>query len=152
MAIFMVNLEICFWKWRFGRWFHFPSGKAIDDFESHLGEATEKFERNRGKFERVARCIRGGELLGDVRVWLVGCKQKESLLHPKNGGMPKCTRRRICTSTFCITQKSFDRKYQNASFEEVDRISWSILSDKYDVSEVLTLVKCDPRIFRNTFW
>ena len=29
--------------------------EAIDDFESHLGEATEKFERNRGKFERVAR-------------------------------------------------------------------------------------------------
>ena len=31
------------------------SAEAIDDFESHLGEATEKFERNRGKYERVAR-------------------------------------------------------------------------------------------------
>jgi len=36
-----------------------PGGRrqAIDDFESHLGEATEKFERNRGKFERVARLL-----------------------------------------------------------------------------------------------
>mmetsp|Transcript_43717 Transcript_43717/g.102068 ORF Transcript_43717/g.102068 Transcript_43717/m.102068 type:complete len:534 (-) Transcript_43717:91-1692(-) len=31
--------------------------QAIDDFESHLGEATEKFERNRGKYERVARLL-----------------------------------------------------------------------------------------------
>ncbi|CAJ1344050.1 unnamed protein product [Effrenium voratum] len=31
--------------------------QAIDDFELHLGEATEKFERNRGKFERVARLL-----------------------------------------------------------------------------------------------
>jgi len=31
--------------------------QAIDDFESHLGEATEKFERNRGKFERMARML-----------------------------------------------------------------------------------------------
>jgi len=31
--------------------------QAIDDFESHLAEATEKFERNRGKFERMARIL-----------------------------------------------------------------------------------------------
>ena len=31
--------------------------KAIDDFESHLGEATEKCERNRGKYERLARML-----------------------------------------------------------------------------------------------
>ena len=31
--------------------------EAIDDFESHLGEATEKCERNRGKYERLARML-----------------------------------------------------------------------------------------------
>jgi len=31
--------------------------QAIDDFESHLGEATEKCERNRGKYERLARML-----------------------------------------------------------------------------------------------
>eukprot|EP00933_Yihiella_yeosuensis_P060993 TRINITY_DN63809_c0_g1_i1.p1 TRINITY_DN63809_c0_g1~~TRINITY_DN63809_c0_g1_i1.p1 ORF type:complete len:574 (-),score=196.11 TRINITY_DN63809_c0_g1_i1:289-1899(-) len=31
--------------------------QAIDDFESHLAEATEKFERNRGKFERMAKML-----------------------------------------------------------------------------------------------
>ena len=31
--------------------------QAIDDFESHLGEATEKCERNRGKYERLARTL-----------------------------------------------------------------------------------------------
>jgi len=31
--------------------------QAIDDFENHLGEATEKCERNRGKFERMARML-----------------------------------------------------------------------------------------------
>ena len=36
-----------------------PLGRAeaIDDFESHLGEATEKCERNRGKYERLARTL-----------------------------------------------------------------------------------------------
>merc|ERR1712139_309672 len=28
--------------------------QVIDDFDTHLSEATEKFERNRGKFERMA--------------------------------------------------------------------------------------------------
>jgi len=39
-------------------WHAFRMGmvaEAIDDFESHLGEATEKCERNRGKYERLAR-------------------------------------------------------------------------------------------------
>ena len=40
------------------------SAEAIDDFESHLGEATEKFERNRGKYERVART---GRVTGDEK-------------------------------------------------------------------------------------
>lgn len=31
--------------------------QAIDDFESHLAEATEKFERNRSKFERMAKML-----------------------------------------------------------------------------------------------
>jgi len=31
--------------------------QAIDDFETHLGEATEKCERNRGKYERLARML-----------------------------------------------------------------------------------------------
>lgn len=31
--------------------------QAIDDFENHLGEATEKLDRNRGKFERMARML-----------------------------------------------------------------------------------------------
>ncbi|CAK0898960.1 unnamed protein product [Prorocentrum cordatum] len=29
--------------------------QAIDDFETHLAEATEKFDRNKGKFERMAK-------------------------------------------------------------------------------------------------
>ena len=39
--------------------------QAIDDFESHLGEATEKFERNRGKYERVART----KVINTQRLW-----------------------------------------------------------------------------------
>merc|ERR1719420_548820 len=31
--------------------------QVIDDFETHLTEATEKFERNRGKFERMAKML-----------------------------------------------------------------------------------------------
>mmetsp|Transcript_6282 Transcript_6282/g.15054 ORF Transcript_6282/g.15054 Transcript_6282/m.15054 type:complete len:536 (+) Transcript_6282:95-1702(+) len=31
--------------------------QVIDDFESHLADATEKFERNRGKFERMAKML-----------------------------------------------------------------------------------------------
>merc|ERR1719281_568891 len=31
--------------------------QVIDDFETHLAEATEKFERNRGKFERMAKML-----------------------------------------------------------------------------------------------
>merc|ERR1719401_229075 len=31
--------------------------QAIDDFEKHLAEATEKFERNRGKYERLAKML-----------------------------------------------------------------------------------------------
>lgn len=31
--------------------------QAIDDFEHHLGEATEKFDRNKGKFERMAKML-----------------------------------------------------------------------------------------------
>mmetsp|Transcript_53904 Transcript_53904/g.138858 ORF Transcript_53904/g.138858 Transcript_53904/m.138858 type:complete len:539 (-) Transcript_53904:412-2028(-) len=31
--------------------------QAIDDFESHLSNATEKFDRNRGKFERMAKML-----------------------------------------------------------------------------------------------
>jgi len=33
--------------------------QVIDDFETHLSEATEKFERNRGKFERIAKMLIG---------------------------------------------------------------------------------------------
>merc|ERR1719161_685281 len=33
--------------------------QVIDDFETHLAEATEKFERNRVKFERVAKLLIG---------------------------------------------------------------------------------------------
>merc|ERR1712187_766342 len=29
--------------------------QAIDDFETHLAEATEKMDRNKGKFERMAK-------------------------------------------------------------------------------------------------
>jgi hypothetical protein len=31
--------------------------QAIDDFENHLGEASEKCDRNRGKFERMAKML-----------------------------------------------------------------------------------------------
>merc|ERR1719401_775201 len=31
--------------------------QAIDDFEKHLAEASEKFERNRGKYERLAKML-----------------------------------------------------------------------------------------------
>merc|ERR1719230_1342898 len=31
--------------------------QAIDDFETHLSEATEKFDRNKGKFERIAKML-----------------------------------------------------------------------------------------------
>merc|ERR1719183_3191969 len=31
--------------------------QVIDDFEAHLTEATEKFERNRGKYERMAKML-----------------------------------------------------------------------------------------------
>merc|ERR1719359_1050005 len=31
--------------------------QVIDDFETHLTEASEKFERNRGKFERMAKML-----------------------------------------------------------------------------------------------
>merc|ERR1719223_575361 len=31
--------------------------QVIDDFETHLTEATEKFERSRGKFERMAKML-----------------------------------------------------------------------------------------------
>jgi len=31
--------------------------QVIDDFETHLTEATEKFERNRGKYERMAKML-----------------------------------------------------------------------------------------------
>merc|ERR1719473_1843729 len=31
--------------------------QVIDDFETHLTEATEKYERNRGKFERIAKML-----------------------------------------------------------------------------------------------
>merc|ERR1712217_590734 len=31
--------------------------QAIDDFEHHLGEATEKFDRNKSKFERMAKML-----------------------------------------------------------------------------------------------
>jgi len=31
--------------------------QVIDDFETHLAEASEKFERNRGKFERMAKML-----------------------------------------------------------------------------------------------
>merc|ERR1712050_377375 len=31
--------------------------QAIDDFETHLAEATEKFDRNKGKFERMAKML-----------------------------------------------------------------------------------------------
>merc|ERR1712226_1428347 len=31
--------------------------QAIDDFETHLGEATEKFDRNKSKFERMAKML-----------------------------------------------------------------------------------------------
>merc|ERR1711941_142936 len=31
--------------------------QAIDDFETHLSEATEKFDRNKGKFERMAKML-----------------------------------------------------------------------------------------------
>jgi len=31
--------------------------QAIDEFETHLTEATEKFERNKGKFERMAKML-----------------------------------------------------------------------------------------------
>merc|ERR1719230_2387333 len=31
--------------------------QAIDDFETHLAEATEKFDRNKGKFERLAKML-----------------------------------------------------------------------------------------------
>merc|ERR1719460_831376 len=33
--------------------------QVIDDFETHLTEATEKFERNRGKYERMAKMLIG---------------------------------------------------------------------------------------------
>merc|ERR1719281_1067807 len=31
--------------------------QVIDDFEAHLTEATEKFERSRGKYERMAKIL-----------------------------------------------------------------------------------------------
>jgi len=31
--------------------------QAIDDFEKHLGEASEKFDRNKSKFERIAKML-----------------------------------------------------------------------------------------------
>merc|ERR1712060_797759 len=33
--------------------------QAIDDFETHLAEASEKFDRNKGKFERMAKMLIG---------------------------------------------------------------------------------------------
>ncbi|CAJ1413529.1 unnamed protein product [Effrenium voratum] len=47
--------------------------QAIDDFETHLGEATEKCERNRGKYERLAR------MLIDVKA---GISHLSELLNP----------------------------------------------------------------------
>ena len=66
--------------------------EAIDDFESHLGEATEKFERNRGKFERVARPDgppaghRKGRWQWDGNVGFRGSKDLQKIF----GDMMKC--------------------------------------------------------------
>merc|ERR1740121_3224474 len=50
--------------------------QAIDDFETHLSEATEKFDRNKAKFERMAKMLIDmkagiynlGEKLGPIKL------------------------------------------------------------------------------------
>ena len=118
-----------------------------------LGEGHRRFRKSPGRSDREIRTqpwqvrtrrevhLGRGTARGCARVvgWLAVNKQKDPISPKKwGGGCPNAPGEEFVHRLFfCITQKSFHRKYQNASFEEVDRISWSILSDKYDVSEVL---------------
>jgi len=47
--------------------------QVIDDFESHLAEATEKFERNRGKHERMAKMLINAKAGIDHLAEKLGC-------------------------------------------------------------------------------
>merc|ERR1719281_1340070 len=49
--------------------------QVIDDFETHLAEATEKFERNRGRFERMAK------MLIDMKAGISHLAEKLTIIH-----------------------------------------------------------------------
>merc|ERR1719359_1833143 len=53
--------------------------QAIDDFESHLSEATEKCERNRSRFERMAK------MLIDMKAGIGHLADKMAIIHLEGG-------------------------------------------------------------------
>merc|ERR1719263_2529337 len=56
--------------------------QVIDDFETHLSEATEKFERNRGKFERMAK------MLINMKAGIGHLGEKLSIINLEGGEAP----------------------------------------------------------------
>jgi hypothetical protein len=53
--------------------------QAIDDFERHLSDATEKFERNKSKFERMAK------MLIDMKAGIGHLSEKMLIIHLDGG-------------------------------------------------------------------
>jgi len=56
--------------------------QAIDDFETHLSEASAKFERNRGKFERMAK------MLIDMKAGIGHLSEKLAIINLEGGEAP----------------------------------------------------------------
>merc|ERR1712139_439493 len=56
--------------------------QVIDDFESHLAEAGEKYERNRGRYERMAK------MLIDMKAGIGHLSEKLTIIHLEGGEAP----------------------------------------------------------------
>jgi hypothetical protein len=56
--------------------------QVIDDFESHLAEASEKFDRNRGKYERMAK------MLTNMKAGIGHLAEKLTLISLEGGEAP----------------------------------------------------------------
>jgi len=56
--------------------------QVIDDFETHLAEATEKFERNRGKYERMAK------MLINMKAGIAHLAEKLNIIQLEGGEAP----------------------------------------------------------------
>merc|ERR1719353_1631830 len=56
--------------------------QVIDDFETHLAEAGEKYERNRGRYERMAK------MLIDMKAGIGHLSEKLTIIHLEGGEAP----------------------------------------------------------------